>query len=150
MKTMFVAAPFGNTGLAFRPAHAASVQLGASRPLPRLGQDFLEELGIGSLLEDIQGLLGDLPSDLLGKYQSEYDACVEDLGNILTAPKGVRCLRDLYRELKDLRDKPTSTPISVTPPKPPPEEGFPVLLVAGGAVGAALLIYLVVRLAKKS
>ena len=114
---------------------------------PHMGQD-LEDLSF--LSDSIQDLLKEVPTDLLGKYDAEYNQCLSYMdAGILGIPKGLRCLRDLYSDLQDLvknGETPTTTPTTTpaTRPPPPPSE-FPWIPVTIAVAGGGILIYFLTR-----
>lgn len=126
---------------------ALSSPLGRPRgPARALAGPSLGQFDIDSLGRDISGLLGQLPPDLLGRYQAEYDRCRRLLADGGTADlfAGGACLYRLFQELKDVvRGQQQVSQPPPAPPAPPPPGGFPILPVAiAGAAGLALVLAL--------
>lgn len=138
MRTMFEASPFSkfDLGSYAPPAHAAGPSI---RAYPVLGQSADDVTGLSRGIED---LLKELPSELLGTYQAQYQKCLKDLdsGGAIGLVTGSKCLYDLYQTLKDLiKNKPAAKPVGV--PLPAPATSFPILPVALVAVGGIALVY---------
>lgn len=138
MKTMFMAAPFGSTGLGvYAPPRLGQDQTATATPSSGSAGDLL------NVSKDIEGLLSQLPAETLGSYQTEYKRCQDLLskGGLVGLASGGKCLYDLYDKLKDLvKNKP---PAKAPSPVPflAPQESFPVVPVALVVVGGIALIY---------
>jgi len=139
MKTMFMSAPFGSTGLGlYSPPVLGQDQTATTTP-PSSGST-------GDLMnvsKDIEGLLAQLPAETLGTYQTEYKRCQDLLnkGGLVGLASGGKCLYDLYEKLKDLvKNKP---PAKAPSPIPylAPQESFPIIPVGLVVVGGIALIY---------
>lgn len=116
--------------------------LGAPRPF--LGQDFEDLVNLDGWRNEIVELLGKVPDESLGKYQSKFDDCEKKIADGgLGLITGGKCLYDLVRELRGfLKDEPTPKPPKATPTAPA-ESGFPIVPVAiGGAVILGALFFL--------
>jgi hypothetical protein len=139
MKTMFVTAPFGNTGLGVYspPVLGQAPTTPAATPASSGSTGDLMNVSRG-----IEGLLAQLPSDTLGTYQTEYKRCQDLLnkGGLVGLASGGKCLYDLYEKLKDLaKNQPAKAPSPI--PYVAPQESFPIIPVGLVAVGGIALIY---------
>jgi hypothetical protein len=109
-----------------------------------LGQDLTSATDLlKSLGEEIAALMKDLPPDAAGTYSNRLKACQDMAGDgtdILKLGIAAECMRKLYQEMK------TAHPAS--PAVLPAPDMFPYVPVAIAAVGAAVLLAVVLT-AKK-
>ncbi len=124
----------------FRPSYGL-------QPVGRLGQDFLEDLGLDDI-DELTGQLDDviaqLPVGTAGPFAKRRDECVAK-SNVLEKYK---CLYDLFQDVKGaLRGEEEKQP-PVQPPAPRPaakEGGFPIVPVAIGGIVVIGVAYMIIR-----
>lgn len=113
-------------------------------------------LGLGSLLDDITDLVGDvgpllkdfdaalakLPVGVAGPFAARRDECLKK-----STVEKYKCLYDLFQDvkkaLKDEEDKVSPAPAPVQPQ--PSGSGFPVVPVVIGGIAAAAILYAVFK-----
>ena len=118
----------------------------------RLGQDLSELSDPSDLLDGVESLLDQIPSDdpVWGKYKSELDRCLKLLsdGGLISLYLAGKCLYDLYKDVKAyvkaLREQEEAK--KQAPPPPPvtqPQAEFPwlyVALAAAAGIGIAVAV----------
>lgn len=144
MKTMFVAAPFGSTGLGLYSPPAFLGQDQTITPPPATTTPSSGSAGdLLNVSKDIESLLKQVPPEALGTYQTQYKQCQDmlDKGGLVGLASGGKCLYDLYEKLKDVikNKKPTPTPSPF--PYFAPQSSFPVVPVVLVVAGSIALIY---------
>jgi len=140
MKTMFMAAPFGSTGVGLYspPRILGQDQTAPATPSSGSAGDLM------NVSKDIEGLLSQLPAETLGTYQTEYKRCQDLLnkGGLVGLASGGKCLYDLYDKLKDLIKNKPATPAKPLPiPYLAPQDSFPIIPVGLVVIGGIALIY---------
>lgn len=133
MKSLFTVSPF--SGPAFVPAFASPERQQADARAA-MGQSADDVTGLSRGIED---LLKQLPPEVLGTYQKQYQDCLKklDTGGVVGLVAGGRCLYDLYQALKTL----IASKGGPLVPLPPALTTFPVLPAAITAVGLIVLVY---------
>ncbi len=138
MKSMFDAPAFGSAGLPSLGRSLGTLRLAqadtgpATTPPPAPSDSDVSGLSSG-----IEGLLKQLPAEVLGNYNAKYQQCQAQLSNggAVGLAAGAKCLAQLYSELKDFMKN--------GPPKPaaPAASEFPWGPALIGGVGLLVLIW---------
>ena len=125
MKTIFSATPFAKFEIGWSALAQAPR---AAQTAFNIMADILGQFGVTE--EEVNKLLGKIPSELLGQYQKRLDDCK---AKGVTTAEGAACLYKLYQDLKDAGEKPAAPAAAAPAPKPPPSE-FPWIPVGIAAV----------------
>lgn len=136
MRSMFEVQAFGGRSV---PSYASpmlgTVRLAQAEPTPEPAPT---ESDVPGLTRGIEGLLKQLPAELLGSYNAKYQQCQAQLeGGAVGVAAGVKCLYKLYNELKDILK---NGPPKSQPPTPAAGD-FPFVPVLVGSIGLIVLIW---------
>lgn len=130
MNSIFGASAFGYRGI---PGYSMGTVRLAQTETP-------SDPDVSGLKSGIDGLLKQLPAEVLGKYDAQYKECLAKLenGGAVGLAAGVKCLRDLYNEIQAFMKN--------GPPKPaaapaPAASDFPLVPVLVGGIGLIVLIW---------
>lgn len=145
MKTMFMAAPFGSTGLGlYSPPAFLGQDQAAITPPPATTPSSGSAGDLLNVSKDIESLLKEVPPEALGTYQTQYKQCQDmlDKGGLVGLASGGKCLYDLYEKLKDvIKNKKPATATPSPFPYLAPQSSFPVVPVVLVVAGGIALIY---------
>lgn len=142
MNSMFQGSPFGGSVFGSNgPGNGAGFGRAPALGMVRLAQDATATTpapDVSGLTGGIEDLLKQLPPDVLGNYNTKYQACQTQLstGGAVGLVAGGKCLADLYKEIQNF--------IKNGPPKPPiaPAAGADIILpVVVGVLGISALIW---------
>lgn len=142
MKTIFSNPPFGRYDMgryfASIPYDGARV-MGQQETAFSVISDLFQALGIEEL--DIVRLIDALPISQQGPYRAKLDEC-KKMG--YTSILGIRCVYDLFQELKDVAEgKKQPAPAPIQPIARPVTPSFPIVPVALGTLAAAGLVWFI-------